>query len=269
MIRQIFSPYPIDTPDLSIHGVGIQEVMPPCIVNRPGGTGDYLFMFFYDPVFCGIPDDYAGVPANSLIIWDPRHGHYYGNPSVDWNHSWIHCDGRWIGEILAESGIPLNIPFPQPSSEVIERYLLAIYQELALFPVPDAVIVRNALHSWVREISRALAETNGKPAVPEAFVEARQYIIEHFHEHITLQELSEITHLSVPHFCNRFKQYFGVPAIEYLIQLRMQHAVYLLRDRGLSITEIACRVGYQDLYQFSKLFKKYHQICPRLKRQGL
>ncbi len=34
-------------------GVGIRERMPPCYIERPGGTGDFLFMVFHEPIQFG------------------------------------------------------------------------------------------------------------------------------------------------------------------------------------------------------------------------
>ena len=58
----------------------------------------------------------------------------------------------------------------------------------------------------------------------------------------------------MPHFCSEFKRHFGESAIQHLIRLRLQHAVYLLRDENLRIGEVAEQTGYEDLYYFSKLF---------------
>ena len=44
---------------------------------------------------------------------------------------------------------------------------------------------------------------------------------------------------------------------------RMAHARHLLRDVGLTVADVAQRVGYDDLYHFSKLFKKHCGISPR------
>ena len=69
--------------------------------------------------------------------------------------------------------------------------------------------------------------------------------------------------MSVPHLCSEFKKHFGVPVIDYVIRRRMREAAYLLHDRNLNITGIARRVGYTDIFHFSKLFKKHFGRSPR------
>lgn len=46
------------------------------------------------------------------------------------------------------------------------------------------------------------------------------------------------------------------------IQQRMHRAVYLLRDINQSVTEVGRAVGYEDIYHFSKLFKRHIGIAP-------
>jgi iron complex transport system substrate-binding protein len=45
-------------------------------------------------------------------------------------------------------------------------------------------------------------------------------------------------------------------------QLRIQAAKNLLLTSGLSIKEIACQVGFSDVYTFSKSFKRISGISP-------
>ncbi len=265
-IRQFFSTYPIDTEELSIHAIGIQEVMAPVIIDRPGGTGDWLFMFFLDPNVVG---GYGEQPENTLIIWDPGHGHYFGRQDTSWNHSWLHCGGKCIAQILTECAIPVNEPIQLSGSEMVERYLMDIYREITFASSPEPQIVRNLLQNWAYEIARDIRRSNEGRGVPPEFLAVKRHISEHFNMPTNLAGLAAMVHLSVPQFCSCFKRYFGQPPIDMLIDHRMSHAVYLLRDISLSITEIACRVGYSDLYHFSKLFKKHYHTSPRLMRERL
>lgn len=91
----------------------------------------------------------------------------------------------------------------------------------------------------------------------------RLYLDGHFHTPIILANLAARCHCSIPHFCNEFKKYFHCSAIEYVTRLRMHQAEYLLRDENLSVTEIARRVGYEDIYYFSKRFKQHFGLSPQ------
>ena len=69
--------------------------------------------------------------------------------------------------------------------------------------------------------------------------------------------------MSPSYICKIFKQEMGESPINYLIRIRMEKARnLLLQEEGYSVKEIACLVGYEDIYQFSKLFKKYYGVAP-------
>ena len=55
----------------------------------------------------------------------------------------------------------------------------------------------------------------------------------------------------------------GESPIRYLIQIRLEKAKEILEDESCgSIRDVAAEVGYEDVYYFSKLFKKYYGIAP-------
>jgi AraC-like DNA-binding protein len=58
-----------------------------------------------------------------------------------------------------------------------------------------------------------------------------------------------------------------VSALHYAIQLRLHWAAQELRNQNRTISEIAVLAGFNDLFYFSKLFKKYFGGGPRLMRR--
>jgi len=261
-IKHFFPQPPIDTARLSIHGLGIRQPMRAGLVDRPGGTGDYLFMFLYDRVRLRLEGAETWYPPETLIVWRPEDGHYYGNPETPWRHSWIHCDGSWIGKWLAEADVPTARPLSFPHPAGVEDALEEIFEELQTPAAPDAVIVGNLLENWIRRIGRQVHGPGPKPSIPKKFLDLKRHLDEHFAEPVRLAGLAKRTHCSVPHFCSEFRRYFGTSAIAYVTRLRLHRAAYLLADRNLRVGQIARAVGYEDLYYFSRHFKKHFGLCP-------
>lgn len=76
--------------------------------------------------------------------------------------------------------------------------------------------------------------------------------------------------LSNSHFRKLFHAGMNQAPTLFLIGARMELAAKLLKGTLLNISEIAERCGYDDIYYFSKSFKKYHSISPgRYRRQSL
>lgn len=266
--RHFYQPRPVDTPELSVRGVGVRELMPPSFFERPTGLGDYLFMLFHDPAHIATqPMTLALQPAESLVLWPPGAGQYYGNPGARYAHSWIHCEGSRVERILAGLPEPLELgtPFPLPEPMKFQQSMVAIHQEIVASARPDPVIVGNLLENCLREVARSLhgQTPEGEQRIPAKLMAVRAHLGSHSAEPLTLPDLARMAGMSVPYFCARFKAAFQTSPVECLIQHRMLHAAHLLADQGASIQEIAQRVGYEDAFHFSKMFRKHFGQSPR------
>ena len=262
--KQFFAPGPIRAPGLSIRGLGIRELMAPCLVQRLHGTPDYLFVLFHDAAIAETAQaDRTPEAAGSMMIWPPGKSQCYGNPARRFSHSWIHCEGSKIRRMLRRSGLPLLTPFYVPDPSPFQQCLLDVHRELVSYVNPDLRIVENLLENCLRELARQIAPQEKQTRIPPRLLAARQLINSHASQPLTLDDLARSAGMSAPYFCSQFRKFFGLAPVEYLIQHRMLHATHLLADRNLTIAEIATQVGYNDPFFFSKTFKKHFGRSPR------
>lgn len=96
-----------------------------------------------------------------------------------------------------------------------------------------------------------------KKEFPVSIREVLNYIDSNYNAHISLEFLAGKASLSLYHFSRKFKKHVGVSYSEYLGNLRIQKAKEYLEDTRMSITEIGSMVGYNDLSNFERSFKKY------------
>ncbi|MDP4087870.1 MAG: AraC family transcriptional regulator [Bacillota bacterium] len=87
------------------------------------------------------------------------------------------------------------------------------------------------------------------------------YMTENYMENITLQQLAEQSQISPSYLGNIFKKVTGKSAIEYLINIRINKAKFLLKD-GFTVSETSKLVGFNDIFYFSKAFKQHEGISP-------
>ena len=92
---------------------------------------------------------------------------------------------------------------------------------------------------------------------------AKQYIYSNFSKHISLEEVAEFVNLSPNYFSNIFKETLGETFIDFLTQIRMEHAKKLLEENEHSLKEISFKVGYKDPNYFSRVFKKNFGVSPK------
>jgi len=267
--KRFYSPLPLDSPKISIHGIGIREPMPPSRIERPNGREDWLLMLFHDSACASTHYKWDEKnPPGSMMIWPPEKAQYYGHPDRPYAHTWIHCAGSRIRSIIACSGLPLLKPFPVTSSARLEACLGEIHHELISYIHPDPTIVGNLLENCLRDMARNMNRHASVISIPEGLLAVRQLISEVPALPLPLSKMASLAKMSPSNFCLCFKKLYGVPPGECLIQHRMQHAAFLLANKSLTITEIGQRVGYPDPFHFSKLFKKHFGTGPRAFRKN-
>lgn len=88
------------------------------------------------------------------------------------------------------------------------------------------------------------------------------YIHEHLHQPIRVEEIADVAGMSEKYFITYFKQSIGLTPGRYIYQLKMNRARELLYLKRYSIQQIASMLGYPDPYSFSKAFKKYYKVPP-------
>lgn len=96
------------------------------------------------------------------------------------------------------------------------------------------------------------------------------YFGDHYAEKISLDRIAENMYLSPFYISKIFKSETGEAPIRHLIKIRLEKAMELIKaDGNCSIKEVALKVGYEDAYHFSKLFKKYYGFSPsQVRKQG-
>lgn len=91
---------------------------------------------------------------------------------------------------------------------------------------------------------------------------AVEYLHEHYHEQVTLNEVAEHAFVSTYYISRMFKKEMGKNFVDYLNELRIEKAKELLKDVQFKTYEVAEKVGIPDAHYFSRLFKKYVGVTP-------
>ena len=80
---------------------------------------------------------------------------------------------------------------------------------------------------------------------------------------ITVSEIAKRLNLSRSYFSVLFKERTGQAPQDYLTALRMEKAIELMTHHGMSPSIAAISTGYSDIYNFSRMFKRYTGLSPR------
>lgn len=91
---------------------------------------------------------------------------------------------------------------------------------------------------------------------------AKDYIDQNYNKDISLDEVSREINISPYYFSRLFKEESGQNFIEYVTNVRIEHAKKLLSETDKSMKEICSEVGYADPNYFSRTFKKNVGVTP-------
>lgn len=137
---------------------------------------------------------------------------------------------------------------PQRDFFQVLRHLQHQYFHLPYQQISDALL--GVLKSYLNYFKNQIASNS----YPEMF---EQILIENIsNPHFYLPEAIEKIPISPNHFRFLFKQKTGRTPLQYLEDLRMNHAASLLANCNTPINEVALLSGYSDPYYFSRVFKK-------------
>ena len=83
------------------------------------------------------------------------------------------------------------------------------------------------------------------------------------HKRLSPPIIARFLDLSPDYFARKFKKTYGMSCRSWLLQRRMQKAGQILLETLNTISQVADRLGYTDIYLFSRQFKKVTGVSPR------
>jgi AraC-like DNA-binding protein len=132
-----------------------------------------------------------------------------------------------------------------------------IYHLLSLLYYERSVVLRKPA---IKQLEYYLEYTLRSPLTESIEIQRLDLLIrdveKKLHFQWTVAEMGKVIKYSAPHLHRLFQKRFSKSPIQYLIYLRMERAKYLLIHTTWSIEQIAEQVGYNDVFNFSKRFKK-------------
>ncbi len=91
--------------------------------------------------------------------------------------------------------------------------------------------------------------------------EILSYIQDHYTQEITLDEIADHVNICKSECCRFFKKYMKMTIFEYILFLRIQNSLPLLRA-GESVTKIAGLTGFSTSAYYGQIFKRYMGCSP-------
>lgn len=97
---------------------------------------------------------------------------------------------------------------------------------------------------------------------------AREFIDGNYAGNVSLRELSALSGIGRYWLIKAFRSAYGIPPYAYLTNVRVRHALKLLRA-GIGVAEVALACGFADQSHLSRIFKRSTGLTPGLFSRGL
>ena len=255
--------FPWDAPrdhhaEFALYSHGIAERMPAGVQRYHLGVDDWLVIYFYEEAKAGGSGGVQDIPAHSLMVWKPGEVRVYGRESASWTHSWLQVTGSRVAPTLKAAGISPGRPWLINSAARFDHGIRELHDEAMGFDIPSARILGNLFENWLLRLARGAGGERD-----QRLRSLRLHLDTHTAVSLSLEEMARLAGMSASHFSALFKAAYGKSPVAYHIFRRIDEAKYLLAQRGLSVSEVAERTGYPDLFSFSRMFKRVTGFSPR------
>lgn len=177
---------------------------------------------------------------------------------------WFAFHGSQAVALLERIGVTLDKPYLQnimtSELEALLRQILDIMRNRG--KDEDLKLLSYIYHMFgllaVRPVKANLSTTTKKDWLQKCV----QYMNVHFMEGITVGDVVRVAGVHRSHLYSEFQRLIGMSPRQYLLKLRMERAVEMLKQQVYTITEISLSLGYPDLYSFSRAFHNYYGMSP-------
>jgi AraC-like DNA-binding protein len=203
------------------------------------------------------------VPGSVMLVLPGVRHFYKPEYDVGWTEYWVGFKGPHADR-LREQGF---LSAKKPLYEVgLQNSLLSIYGQIfelvqnqqPLYQVRASSLVLTLIAEILAHERKTVQHSNSETLVEKA----KFFMEENITREVDLNGFGEMLGVSTSHLNSVFKSYTAMTPYQYFISIKIRKAKEMLESGDWSIKEVAFRLGFDDQYYFSRLFKKKTGISP-------
>jgi AraC-like DNA-binding protein len=234
-------------------------------IDRPDGSGDYLFVFFNLPAKVLDLSGFNSAASNTCILYAPGFKQlYHGEEILD--NSYFHFHGENIVEWLELCGIPVNTAMSLGVLADLAPFIRETMNEQLRQEEHWQEVVSLLTCQFFVKLGRIAGRrrevTTYQGLQQERIRTVRATVHSSLETKWTVPQMAQLANMSPSRFAALYPEYFKTTPLEDLINSRLDHAAYLLKQTSHTIDGIAELCGFSSAQHFSKMFRQRRGQSP-------
>ena len=231
---------------------------------------EILFVFSGKGETCIDGKTYS-VSKGDLLIYNPNavHGERtLGDPGLELGYFGI--------TNFQLSGLPFDCLISEDSSPVLHTganeddfnfYFRSLVKEMGEDEQYNELMAKYWARLILIRILRLANISEAKFVANAIFTRIHQYLTGHFAEIESMDQICAELGVSKYYLSHVFKNYMGMPPMQYVTTRRIAYAKKLLQETDMTATAIGEACGYKDHVLFFKTFKRLEGVTPLIYRK--
>ncbi|NMO95082.1 helix-turn-helix transcriptional regulator [Paenibacillus lemnae] len=234
-------------------------------VQRPEGFASYQLLLPLSGEGTLHADGHSyPVKTGQVICLFPNVPHRYEADIEPWGMLFIAFEGSLCAPLLEQAGIHRSGAYTVSDPEGLHADLMPILDSVNEEGPFDAAGASKLLYSLLLDLDKVISTNRHQVHLHvQRLQPVLNYIREHCHRALTIQQLAEQAGITPQYLCSLFKSTMNLRPMEYVNRERINRSKQLIfQEPGLKIHEIARQSGFEHGSYFCTVFKKLEGVTP-------
>jgi AraC-like DNA-binding protein len=206
---------------------------------------------------------YQVKPGSIMLILPGLKHAYKPLPETGWREYWVGFKGGYFLTLLDEGRFsPDHVFFETGLHDsilsIFDRVFDEVRNQRPLYQLKTCALIMSLIAEVLTRERR-----KDQPNYYEKIIARTKCLMEsNAYSEINLPSISERLGISTSRLNEIFKTYTSMTPYQYFIQIKIHKAKSLLEQEDLPVKEAAYKMGFEDQYYFSRLFKSKTGVSP-------
>lgn len=233
--------------------------------ERKTGSPQYILLYCVDGKgYINVGEGKYDLQPNSYFIVPKGIPHHYGTSHSDpWSIYWVHFTGDHADILYSRYSRKTDpevqaIPYDEQRIELFNLIFSILESSYSLRSI-ELINIK-----LLQFLSSFIYHEEMYPSyyTADQISNSIKFMKENLGKNFSIQEFASKLYYSVSNYSDLFKKKTGSSPIQYFIRLKIQKSCQYLYFTDMKIKEISNKIGYNDPYYFSRLFKKLMGMSP-------